>query len=468
MTFSSIDPATGATVWSGSAATSADVDAAVVRARAGFSAWSHVPVVERGAVLRAFVRVLETRRSELAAAISAEVGKPEWEAHTEVQSMIAKAEFSFQGYERRCGELRAGAGVTRFQPHGVLAVFGPFNFPGHLPNGHIMPALLAGNTIVFKPSEHAPLTAELTLKAWREAGLPAGALQVVQGGRETGAALAGHAGLNGLCFTGSSRTGRWLAAQYAKMPDKILALELGGNNPMIVWDVADVRAASVVVIQSAFLTAGQRCTCARRLIIPDDLRGDGLLEDLRAMIATIRIGPPSDRPEPFAGPVISENAALVVLNRQSALIGAGARPLVKARHLRLGTGLLSPGLLDVTGARERPDEEIFGPLLQVIRVPDFEAALTEANATRYGLAAGLLSDKRQLYERFRCDIRAGLVNWNQALTGASGAAPFGGVGRSGNLRPSGLFAADYCSYPVASIEQAVVRFPAAPIPGLAI
>jgi succinylglutamic semialdehyde dehydrogenase len=464
--FSSIDPATGETVWTGSAAGGAEVDAALSRARAAFARWGRAPLSEREGVLRAFARALERNGDSLALAISREVGKPAWEARTEVRSMVAKVGFSLEARERRCGDFSNGPAVTRFRPHGVVAVFGPFNFPGHLPNGHIAPALLAGNAVVFKPSERAPLVAERTAEIWREAGLPEGVLGLAQGGSETGAALARHPGIDGLFFTGSPRTGLWLAELFARTPERILALEMGGNNPLVAWNLGDLRAAALLAAQSAFVTAGQRCTCARRLVVKDGPEGEALLAELARVTAGIRVGAFTDRPEPFMGPVISPDAARGVLARQEALIAGGARPVVAVRPLKAGTGLLTPGLIDVTRCGTREDEEIFGPLLQVIRAADFDAAIAEANRTRYGLAAGLLSDDPGLYERFRAEVRAGVVNWNQPLTGASGAAPFGGVGGSGNHRPGGFFAADYCAFPVASIEATELRAPAELPPGL--
>lgn len=466
VTFSSLNPATGDVVWTGAAATAHDVNTAVARARAALPIWSRASLGEREAHLRAFACVLETRKLDLAQAISLEVGKPRWEALTEAQSMITKIDFAVRGYAQRCAEFGTGPAITRFRPHGMCAVFGPFNFPGHLPNGHIVPALLAGNTVVFKPSELTPLVAERTIAAWHEAGLPPGVIELVQGGRETGAALATHAGIDGLFFTGSARTGRWLAEQFARTPEKILALELGGNNPLVVWSAGDLRAAALIVAQSAYATAGQRCTCARRLIVPEGNEGDAVLAAVHAVTARIRVGAFTETPEPFMGPVISADAANSLVARQAAHIAAGADPILYMIQENRNKGFVSPGLLDVTSVADRDDEEWFGPLLQVIRVRDFDAALAEANATRYGLTAGLVSDDRALYERFRREVRAGLINWNQPLTGASGAAPFGGVGRSGNHRPSGLFAADYCAYPVASIEVSELKPPAQLPPGL--
>ncbi len=464
--FSSLNPSTGEMVWTGPSATPADIDAAIVVARAAQSSWAARPLEERAAVLRAFAQQLSEHKSALAEIISHEVGKPRWEALTEVGAMIGKIEISIAAHAQRCGEFSSSIGITRFKPHGVVAVLGPFNFPGHLPNGHIAPALLAGNTVVFKPSELAPAVAENVAECWKAAGLPAGVLNVVQGGRDVGARLAAHLGINALFFTGSARAGAALSELFAATPERLLALEMGGNNPLVVHRASAVRAAVALTIQSAYLTAGQRCTCARRLIVPSGAAGDAFLDALVAAIAQIRVGAPSDEPEPFMGPVISAAAATGLLAAQQKLIDKGATPLVLAQALRPGTGLLSPGLIDVTALTQRTDEEFFGPLLQVIRVPDFAAAIREANHTAFGLAAGLISDDAALYTEFRRDVRAGIINWNQQLTGASSAAPFGGVGRSGNHRPSAFFAADYCSYPVASIEVPELKMPEQLPPGL--
>ncbi len=466
MKFSSINPANGETVWTGEAAGVEQVVAANNRATAAAREWSRRPLAEREVLLRQFADVLTARKVELADAISREVGKPTWEALTEVQTMIGKVEVSIKAHAQRCADFSGGPAITRFRPHGVVAVFGPFNFPGHLPNGHIVPALLAGNTVVFKPSEHAPLVAELTAEFWRDAGLPNGVFNVVQGGRDTGAALVDSPQVNGLFFTGSSATGLWLAEKFARTPDRILALELGGNNPLVVWQPQDLRAAALMTVQSAYLTAGQRCTCARRLILPTGENGDAFLVELIRQIVAIKVGPYTDLPEPFMGPVISAAAAGQILDAQKALLAQGAVTLVETKSHQSGTGLLSPGLIDVTAVAERRDEEIFGPLLQVMRVPDFSAAIAEANATRFGLAAGLICDHADLYAQFREEVQAGLINWNQQLTGASGSAPFGGIGHSGNHRPSAFFATDYCSYPVASIEIPEIKLPVNLPPGL--
>lgn len=471
-TVDSLNPVTQAVVWSGRGANASQVEDAVKAARAAFPAWARRPLDERITILEQFAATLRSHADELARCIGEETGKPLWESATEVTSMVNKVAISVQSYRERTGEksgpLADATAVLRHKPHGVVAVFGPYNFPGHLPNGHIVPALLAGNAVVFKPSELTPKVAELTVKCWVEAGLPAGVLNLVQGARETGIALAGNAGIDGLFFTGSSRTGNLLHQQFAGRPDKILALEMGGNNPLVVDQVQDVDAAVYTIIQSAFISAGQRCTCARRLLVPQGAWGDALLARLVTVAASIQVGAFDAQPAPFMGSVITLDAARHLIKAQDHLIAKGAKPLLAMSQPLATAALLTPGILDVTEVADRPDEEFFGPLLQVIRYRDFDAAIAEANATQYGLAAGLLSDSAERYQQFLIESRAGIVNWNKQLTGAASSAPFGGVGASGNHRASAYYAADYCAYPVASLESETLALPATLTPGVSL
>jgi succinylglutamic semialdehyde dehydrogenase len=468
----SLNPVTQAVVWTGKAATESQVDAAVQAARQAFPAWAKRSLDERIAVLERFAATLKSRSDELARTIGEETGKPLWESATEVTSMVNKVAISIQSYRERTGEksgpLADATAVLRHKPHGVVAVFGPYNFPGHLPNGHIVPALLAGNAVVFKPSELTPKVAKLTVQCWIEAGLPAGVLNLVQGARDTGVALAAHAGIDGLFFTGSSRTGNLLHQQFAGRPDKILALEMGGNNPLVVEQVKDLDAAVYTIIQSAFISAGQRCTCARRLLVPKGEWGDAMLARLVAVAATIQVGAFDAQPAPFMGSVISLEAARHLLKAQEQLLSNGATALLAMSQPLENAALLTPGIIDVTAVAARPDEEFFGPLLQVIRYADFAGAIAEANNTQYGLAAGLLSDSAERYQQFWLESRAGIVNWNKQLTGAASSAPFGGVGASGNHRASAYYAADYCAYPVASLESESLSLPATLTPGVSL
>lgn len=464
------NPASGETMWAGNAASGAQVDQAIAAARDAFPAWAARTMEDRLDLLERYRSELEGRKDALAEAIARENGKPLWDASGEVGAMIGKIAISAKAFHERTPTVSSdgpmGRTVLRHRPHGVLAIFGPFNFPGHLPNGHIVPALLAGNTLVFKPSELTPRVGELLVACLEAAGIPDGVINLVQGARETGEALAGHPGIDGLLFTGSERTGRLIHEQFAGHTDKMLALELGGNNPLIVHDVEDLEAASLTTIQSAFITSGQRCTCARRLIVPAGGAGDAFLEILAAMTRRIISGAWNDTPAPFMGPLISLATSQTVMTAQAEWLSKGGRALVGATTPDPDRPFVTPGIIDVTAIKSRADSEIFGPLLQVIRTPDFETAIEEANATRFGLASGLLSDNPINWEVFLAHARAGIVNWNKPLTGASSAAPFGGIGLSGNHRPSAYYAADYCAWPMASMEASRVEMPTALPPGI--
>lgn len=454
----SFDPASGALVWEGEIADAAAVDAALARAHAAFPAWAALPVSAHVEAVQRYKAVLETRKDAMAETISRETGKPLWETRTEIASMIGKVGISIAAQAERAGEKRQdmpfGQAVLRHRPHGVMAVLGPFNFPSHLPNGHIVPALLAGNTVVFKPSEMTPATGQAMADAWEEAGLPEGVFQIVHGARATGEALvAGH--IDGLLFTGSAGAGAHFRRIFANRPDVILALELGGNNPLVVWD-GDVEEAASVVVQSSFITTGQRCSCARRLIVPDNDFGTALVDAVAALADRVTIGEWHETPEPWFGPLISAQAADAAKARFADLETQGATVIRAFTGVEGRSGaFVTPGILDVTGL-DVPDEEIFAPIVQITRVPDFDAAIAAANATRFGLSAGLVSGDDALWDRFVLESRAGVVNRNRPTTGAAGSMPFGGLGDSGNHRPSAYYAADYCAYPVASFEAADV------------
>lgn len=469
--FDSIDPAKNSSVWHGKAASSEQVDKAVAAARKAFLEWSLTSFENRLKTVKRFAALLEENKDELASLIAKETGKPQWEAITEVGSMVGKIALSERAYQDRTGTVEnpmpAGRAVLRHRPHGVVAVFGPYNFPGHLPNGHIIPALLAGNTIVFKPSDLTPLVAEFTVRLWQKSGIPDGVLNLVQGKVDTGKALANHHQIDGLFFTGSSNTGKLLHEQFAGNPGKILALEMGGNNPLIVTTVADTKAAVHDIIQSAFVTSGQRCTCARKLFLPATPEGDALLDALVAATKRIKVGHYDAAEQPFMGAMISAGAAAQMLSAQNRLLDMGAVPLLALTHIDSETGFVSPGIIDVTEiASQVPDEEHFGPLLKVYRYTSLDDAIALANNTKFGLSAGLLADDQADYDYFLPRIRAGIVNWNRPITGASGAAPFGGIGESGNHRASAYYAADYCAYPVASVELEKVALPGTLSPGL--
>ncbi|MFH0259555.1 succinylglutamate-semialdehyde dehydrogenase [Vibrio barjaei] len=468
-TFQSLSPYNNQTIWEGQSATAQQVESAVSAARQAFIEWKKRPFEEREAIVLAFAEKVKERSEDIAIAIAKETGKPLWETRTEAGAMAGKIAISIRAYHQRTGETqREAAGnqiVLRHRPLGVMAVFGPYNFPGHLPNGHIVPALLAGNTVVFKPSEQTPLVGELAMKLWEEVGLPSGVINLVQGGKETGIALAESKGIDGVLFTGSANTGHILHRQFAGQPGKMLALEMGGNNPLVISeDFGDIDAAVYTILQSAYISAGQRCTCARRLYVPFGQKGDQLVERLVSAIGKIRIDEPFAEPAPFMGPQISEQAADHIIAAQTELLKLGGKSLVEAK--RLQAAFVTPALIDATNIEQLPDEEYFGPLLQLVRYETLPQAVELANDTRFGLSAGLISQNDEEWQYFVDHIRAGIVNRNRQLTGASGDAPFGGPGASGNLRPSAFYAADYCAYPMASMEGDNTVLPATLSPGI--
>jgi len=465
-TLSKHNPVSGEILWQGNAASAAQVAAACEAARAAFPAWARLPFAARQARVEDFARLLERDKTELAAIIARETGKPRWETLTEVQAMINKVAISIKAYHTRTGEQAEGESSLRHRPHGVLAVFGPYNFPGHLPNGHIVPALLAGNCVLFKPSELTPATAEKTVQLWQEAGLPAGTLALLQGGRDTGQALAQAEQIDGLLFTGSAATGYHLHRQFAGQPEKMLALEMGGNNALIVEDPADIDGAVHIAIQSAFITAGQRCTCARRLLVKRGAAGDAFLQRLVEVSARLKPAAWDAEPQPFMGSVISPAAAGQIFAAWQQRVALGGKVLLAMRWPDRDSAIVTPGIIDMTGVAGLPDEEVFGPLLQVIRYDHYAQAIRLANDTRYGLSCGLVSPQRDQFDQLLLEARAGIVNWNKPLTGAASSAPFGGVGASGNHRASAWYAADYCAWPMASLESSSLALPGSLSPGL--
>ncbi len=454
--FQSLNPATGDIFWTGEMASTDSVYRAIAAAKTAFKDWSNTSLDERISVLKRYADILTEHKDDIADTIARETGKPRWETATEAAALVGKVTISIEAYHNRTGANSAdmGSGIMRsvhHRPIGVMAVFGPYNFPMHLPNGHIVPAILAGNTVVFKPSEETPACGELLVNYMHKAGLPEGVVNLVHGSRDVGITLTNHADINGVLFTGSYATGRAIHKALAGRPEVMLALEMGGNNPLIVHEVENTQNVAKMVLDSAFITAGQRCTCARRLIVPQGDAGNAIIKAIVEMTQRIIVDEPYADPAPFMGTLINNVQADNVLQAQSMLRGKGGRTLLEAKRLHDDLPYLSCGIMDVTSATDVPDEEVFGPLLQVIRVRDMDEAIAQANNTTYGLSAGIISDNKAVRDQAYNQLHAGIINMNRPLTGAASAAPFGGPGRSGNYRPSAYYAADYCAYPVASL-----------------
>ncbi|MFC4296140.1 succinylglutamate-semialdehyde dehydrogenase [Novosphingobium tardum] len=450
----SYEPATGLELWRGQIG---DVDSIVDQARRSWPAWAALPLATRMEMVRRFANEVRKDGEHLAELIARETGKPVWETRTEVDSVVGKVEISIRAYAERSAHRKLDSAMQgtmslRHKPHGVMAVLGPYNFPAHLPNGHIVPALIAGNAVIFKPSEKTPAVGEALVACLHRAGIPAGVVQLLIGGPQEGQALVAHPGVDGVLFTGSAHAGIAINRKLAADPGKIVALEMGGNNPIVVWDTPLVADAAALIVQSAFTTAGQRCSAARRLIVKDSLY-DAVVGEVKQLADRLIVGGPFDDPAPYMGPLIDNAAADGLTESFVYLLSHGGRAIKHMVRPHADRPFVTPAIIDVSSIAERPDVELFGPLLQVVRVDDFDAAIAEANATRFGLSASLIGGTPQDYNRFWANIRAGIVNWNRPTNGASSAAPFGGIGLSGNHRPSAYYAADYCAYPVASAEM---------------
>lgn len=470
----SVNPATNKVVWQSRCASVEDVNQAFAAAKAAFPSWALTSLADRVAMVENYQALLTANKDELANDIMADTGKPAWESQTEVATMIAKVNVSIQSYHDRTPTKAAGEAdktLLTHRPHGVCAVFGPYNFPGHLPNGHIIPALIAGNTIVFKPSEQTPSVGARMVQLLADAGVPNGVINYVPGELDTAKAIVAHPDLRGFFFTGSSTVGAIIHQQFGGRPEVILALEMGGNNPLVILDDVlqdpnHVKAAVYHTIQSAFVTAGQRCTCARRLIVPRGDKGDAFVDALVRETKKLRIDLPTADQQPFYSMVVSNQTADDLLAAQDKLLALGGRSLLEMQRLSEDKPMITPAIIDMTEVANIPDEEYFGPLLKVHRVEDLAAAIDVANATKYGLAAGIFTENDTDWETFYTLSHAGIINRNKPLTGASGAAPFGGTGCSGNHRPGAYYAADYCAYPVASMTGDQLQLPAVQTAGV--
>jgi succinylglutamic semialdehyde dehydrogenase len=447
------EPATGAQVWQGRIG---DVEDAVARARRAWPAWAAQPHSNRIELVRRFANEVRRVQENLATLIARETGRPLWETRSEVDDVINRVEIAVRGYAERTSQRRLdsalqGSAALRHKPHGVMAVITPASGPASVPAGHIVPALIAGNTVIFKPSERCPASGELLVQCFHRAGVSATVLQMLTGGAEQGQELVTSDGVDGVLFTGSAHVGIAINRRLAANPGKLVALEMGGNNPIVVWDTPKITDAAVLVVQSAFAGAGQRCTAARRLIVKASM-ADALLDEVRMLADRLIVGAPFDDPAPFMGPVIDNRTADGLTESFVYLLSNGGRPIKHLVRLDEANPFLSPAIIDVTRMKDRPDVELFGPLLQVVVVDEFEAAIAEANATRFGLCAALVGGGPQEYNRFWAQVRAGVINWNRPTHAHSNGAPLGGVGLSGNHRPAAFYAADSCAYPVASAE----------------
>jgi succinylglutamic semialdehyde dehydrogenase len=444
-------------VWSGGAVME-HVDEAVSAGRAAWPAWRGAGFDARADVLRRFAQACAAHGERLARTITAEMGKTLAESRAEAKLLQDKVAITLEPSTLsrvRDFEVDAGAGrqgACRFRPLGVMAVVGPFNFPAHLPHGHWVPALLLGNTVVFKPSDRTPATGQVLGEIAVEAGLPAGVFNVVQGGADVSERLVGHPEIDGVLFTGSFPVGRRILEMNLDRPGRMIALEMGGSNAAIVWKDADLRRAVIECMRSAYATTGQRCTCTRRIIVHASL-AERFITAFCKMASTAVVGAAHDAGPVFMGPVVSQAARQAVLDRQAALARGGGRVLLEAVAFDRPGWFVGPGLVQVERFDAASDCETFGPLAQVSVVEDLDEAIGQANATDFGLVASVFTGETTVWRSCVDGLRVGCLNRNTGTAGASSRLPFGGLGRSGNLRPAGSFAVDLAAFPLATLED---------------
>ena len=440
-------------------------------AKVGFGSWRKTTLQRRKEILTKYKEILSANSDFLAETISKEHGKPLWDARSEVGAMVGKIDVTFESYDDRLNALRsvhADMGIqARFKPFGVFAVIGPFNFPGHLPNGHIVPLLLAGNSVVFKPSHLTPETGRMIVDFLHLAGVPNDVIILCEG---SGQDVIDNPLLDGVFFTGSTKVGHAIYKTLSDSPEKLVALEMGGNNATIVEDAGGIKTATNILLQSAFISTGQRCTCTRRLIVnkgKSACEGDRIIRNLADASDKLLIGEYTDTPEPFMGPMITLNAVKGILDAQNHLVSLGGVVIKEFKQINGVTSkLVEPGIIDVTDIKNLPDEEYFGPLLQVIRSKNFDHAIEIANDTKYGLVSGVITKNKNLFWKAEAELKTGIVNWNRPTTGCASVVPFGGMGWSGCNRPSGYTTIEHCGHPTALHLTEVPELPSTLLPGI--
>jgi succinylglutamic semialdehyde dehydrogenase len=437
------------------------VDRACEAAKKALREWSLVPMSSRVQKLQKLQSVFEENKSRIAEMISRETGKPTWEALTEVAAMINKIPITIDQAMRLVDEvivenaLPGVRGRVIYKPRGVMTVVGPFNFPGHLPNGHIVPALLTGNTVVFKPSEFTPGTGQIYAECIHKAGFPAGVFNLVQGTGESGRRLVEHELIDGILFTGSYETGLKIKQSTMNHYWKIHALEMGGKNATIVWEDADLEKAIYESLIGSFASAGQRCSCTSRIILHKSIYGT-FLEKFYQAAKKLEVG--YWKTNPFMGPLIHAKSLDTYLRFQEIAVREGCEKIMRGKQLDLDKKgyYVTPSIYSVKEINKNSvyqKNEIFGPNVAIYTATDLEEALQINNSTGFGLVTSIFSKSRKTYEEVVQQARSGLVNWNRTTNGASSKLPFGGRDKSGNDRPTSTFAVYYCTVPVACLED---------------
>lgn len=445
-------------------ATEKDIQRAAEAAQKAFAKWSQTPAPVRGEIIGKLGQLLAANKDMLAWVVTREIGKTKREALGSVQEAIDTAQF-FQSEGRRLygqtvwSEMRNKECMTYRRPYGVVGIITAGNFPIAVPSWKIIPALLCGNTVVWKPSEDAPATGYLFAKLFEEAGLPPGVLNVVNG---LGASSAGEWMIKGIdkgyfqkfSFTGSTAVGRLIGEACGRQL-QIPSLELGGKNPLVIMDDADLKKAAEATLFSCYGTAGQRCTSTGNIILHEKI-ADRFLSEFTKAAETIRIGNPCLDSKAYYGPMINERFGKKFMDHFEMAKSDGA-------HMVFGKGRVTgqnkpkdfvgdpdagfyvfPTLWDKVNMKMNiAQTEVFGPTVNIVRVKTFEEALEAANAVSYGLSSAIFTQNPQYMYLFKNGIDAGMTSINNSTTGAEAHLPFGGTKNSGNgTRESGVWVID--------------------------
>jgi succinylglutamic semialdehyde dehydrogenase len=448
-THHSTNPSTGDLVCQFSARPTG-VDEAIASAQQGLILWRTLTWQERADYLMSVAHLVDSHKESIAKAITLEMGKPISEARIEAGSIKGKIQGTIQNWSSFLPPAIDNApGEQRFRGLGVVAVIGPFNFPVHLLNTHVIPALLNGNAVIIKPSEITPLSAQRYLELFHAAGFPAGVLNLVQGGGDVGAKLTAHDHINGVIFTGSYETGRKIRQATFDQPHKKVCLELGGKNPALVLDDANLDQATREILLGSLLTTGQRCTATSRVIATAGI-AEALKHRLVDALKSIRPSDPLDD-SCFMGPLSSFQAQTRFMDLLEQGQSEGAEPWVDSVAVD-GGAFVTPSLYGVQGHERYLDEELFGPHISFQVVDTNQDVLAWAQKNQYGLSASVFTQSKETFEWFYDGLSTGILNWNRSTNGASGFLPFGGVGKSGNWHAGGSEGARLSSYPVAVMQ----------------
>ncbi len=436
--------------------TRSHIDRAVEAARRALPAWRRTSRQERESLLRRYQEEVRKEEDNFAQLIAREVGKAIWDSRGEAKALAGKVDLMLgEGAElTRDKVLEDLPGAVRYRPQGVVSIIGPFNFPVHLPNGQLVPALLHGNTVVFKPSERTPNAAALLAKCIERAGFPKGVFNLVQGDGPSAARLASHPDIDAVLFTGSVAIGRKILEANLHNPGRMIALELGGKNPSIVLDDADIEWTARQIAFAAFASAGQRCTATSRIFATPGSIGP-LSDRLAELAKNLNVGHPLDVTS-FMGPMISEGSRAALLEAQGRARAAGYQVIQEGGEFTVEGKpgwYVRPSVHRAPSAQVRVEgyshDELFGPDVAIYPVSSLEEAIAGANDTRFGLAASIFTKDEAAFEKASDEVRAGVFHWNQSTAGASGRLPFGGVGDSGNQRPAGITAGTLTVWPQA-------------------